>query len=992
MADRYKNLLMNIKLYSLTFIATFLVWGVVSDTANAQQQVLELTEQSVDDAAETGAAGSLLVRFLNNTDDPTGSNFSPYWPVTTAEIRLFNFNEDFGHAQNTSAGDFDGLPVDYNPPVAIGWEFGLDADDITNTEEYGTFPDGVRNTGQADEKFKVLGALPGAVSGDFTSTESNEDGEGIDINENWAALITAGFNGLAGQPMYDDTGNNRIRYRLADMEIIFERPVTNPVLHFSGLGGIWDVNFSTGGVFEPVDEDGNRILVDEDRNIILTDEFGDIIEYDNETCETPVDFGDFIEVYDGLDTSNGTTCVDIDDYENELDDVVELILEYDEAYENSATIDFQLNDNGVTISKLSGNTNFEVGSDDAILDNDGGSTTFSNLIFNNANNPDDTDGAAHGSVLVTGENITSLTFSIYARGTHSPEAKGFGWAGGEGWVAEDISGQFNDPENDPPILDQINWNNPAEGFEALEYFFAEDATLLSISAEVQDDTVLLTEGDSYRMLTSPVAGKTYDDLIGALWTQGGVEEDGYNTSAGDPNIFTWPLGVANSWVPSPDLDLVIPTGEGFLMTVFEDDNFDGIVDEEEEFDNPDGSKLLLVTGSEAAPPIEVTDETPGGNPQSEGWLLLGNPFKDPISISELFNRTTNIQDVVYVWDRGEGDVDDPNRDYGWRWAINDPEVDSTEDNPVLGSMGQDVLMPFQGFFMQRIATTDVATVQFDASTDGTGSESLRATSEPGDIFFRKDRPVNNLVVLELTGENLNNSLWLRFSDYGSMERLNNDVLELASYNQHYAHFSTRKSDDTQLTMAQLPLPNKEFELPVSVETTRPGSYTISASDFNLSMAHDLYLVDLHEDVSVRIDENFSYRFDVNQAAKANPSSLATILSGPQKVTTEFADRFLITTQPRETESTMPDAVALNQNYPNPFNPTTQITYELPQQTDVRLEVYDMVGRQVATLVNETVQAGVHNVNFDASSLSSGVYIYRLQAGSTTLSRKLTVIK
>ena len=117
------------------------------------------------------------------------------------------------------------------------------------------------------------------------------------------------------------------------------------------------------------------------------------------------------------------------------------------------------------------------------------------------------------------------------------------------------------------------------------------------------------------------------------------------------------------------------------------------------------------------------------------------------------------------------------------------------------------------------------------------------------------------------------------------------------------------------------------------------------------------------------------------------------MRGPQKAqTVTSGNRFVITTQPREADSTIPDAVALNQNYPNPFNPTTQITYELPQQENVQLTVYDMVGRQVATLVNETVQAGVHNVNFDASNLSSGVYIYRLQTGSTTLSRKLTVIK
>ena len=74
------------------------------------------------------------------------------------------------------------------------------------------------------------------------------------------------------------------------------------------------------------------------------------------------------------------------------------------------------------------------------------------------------------------------------------------------------------------------------------------------------------------------------------------------------------------------------------------------------------------------------------------------------------------------------------------------------------------------------------------------------------------------------------------------------------------------------------------------------------------------------------------------------------------------------------------------------HPTTQIRYELPRQSDVRLEVFDMTGRQVAVLVNGNVSAGTHTVNFDATNLSSGVYMYRLQAGNVLLSRKLTVIK
>lgn len=84
--------------------------------------------------------------------------------------------------------------------------------------------------------------------------------------------------------------------------------------------------------------------------------------------------------------------------------------------------------------------------------------------------------------------------------------------------------------------------------------------------------------------------------------------------------------------------------------------------------------------------------------------------------------------------------------------------------------------------------------------------------------------------------------------------------------------------------------------------------------------------------------------------------------------------------------------ALKQNYPNPFNPATTIQYKLPESSDVRLEVFDMIGRRVAILVNEQVEAGHHEIYFDASHLASGVYIYRMIAGDRTFTQKLTLIK
>jgi len=80
------------------------------------------------------------------------------------------------------------------------------------------------------------------------------------------------------------------------------------------------------------------------------------------------------------------------------------------------------------------------------------------------------------------------------------------------------------------------------------------------------------------------------------------------------------------------------------------------------------------------------------------------------------------------------------------------------------------------------------------------------------------------------------------------------------------------------------------------------------------------------------------------------------------------------------------------NYPNPFNPITTFAYALPEDAHVTLKVYDILGREVATVVNGIQTAGYHNETFDASALSSGIYIYRFQAGNYSAVRKFTLMK
>jgi hypothetical protein len=94
----------------------------------------------------------------------------------------------------------------------------------------------------------------------------------------------------------------------------------------------------------------------------------------------------------------------------------------------------------------------------------------------------------------------------------------------------------------------------------------------------------------------------------------------------------------------------------------------------------------------------------------------------------------------------------------------------------------------------------------------------------------------------------------------------------------------------------------------------------------------------------------------------------------------------------EDDLNLPAQVSLDQNYPNPFNPTTTIQFSLPEAAQTTLEVYNMLGQRVAMLVNENLSAGTHAISFDASSLASGTYIYRLTSGNFTQTRKMMLLK
>jgi hypothetical protein len=100
----------------------------------------------------------------------------------------------------------------------------------------------------------------------------------------------------------------------------------------------------------------------------------------------------------------------------------------------------------------------------------------------------------------------------------------------------------------------------------------------------------------------------------------------------------------------------------------------------------------------------------------------------------------------------------------------------------------------------------------------------------------------------------------------------------------------------------------------------------------------------------------------------------------------------VITENTVTENLVPKEFSISQNYPNPFNPSTQINFSLPNTSNVRITVFDITGKEVTTLVNRSVEAGRHTVNFDSNGLSSGVYFYNITAGNFTQTMKMILAK
>ncbi len=474
--------------------------------------------------------------------------------------------------------------------------------------------------------------------------------------------------------------------------------------------------------------------------------------------------------------------------------------------------------------------------------------------------------------------------------------------------------------------------------------FVDDVVVYNSVPAALHGTTSLTGTAGWRLLSSPVSGSTYANLLGPIWTQGATGADVTN---GTPNVF-WSEGSTTASLVQTavtNLNNTIPAGRGFAVYVYNDDNYDA----------PGGTtwpKTLSVTGAENAANAVYTPTHTSGTQ----YAIAGNPFASTIDWDDV-TRGGNVHNAVWVWNPSTSTYDAYN-------AGN-------------GLLSGGLIAPFQGFWIQYNGAA--SSVTFPATAKSTGGS------------FRGKEEVQNRMVVRISDNAGSNQAWIAFREDATFGEDRFDAVKFSPMAADFIQLFTMVGEKAHDINALPRGITEALEIPLGYWSTRGGSATLDLTELSLPEGWAVSLRDNLTGQTRAVGSDFRYTFEsVRMKAPA-------VESQPQ-VLAATAPRFTLIIEPASSTSTpdagrlTPDAFALEQNYPNPFNPSTQIRFTLQSSDVTRLTVYDVLGREVATLVNGPMSAGAHTITFDASNLTSGVYMYKLEAGGMTQTKRMTLVK
>lgn len=503
------------------------------------------------------------------------------------------------------------------------------------------------------------------------------------------------------------------------------------------------------------------------------------------------------------------------------------------------------------------------------------------------------------------------------------------------------------------------------GWDFDTHWFIDEGVSFPGLLESKGSFLNITGNEGWRMLTSPLQSKSIGSLLTPLWTQGFTGSDGPSAIS---NVYLW-NETTRSWSAPTDTSTAPAAGTGFLMYVYSDDNGDG---------SPEGfPKRLSPTGSAISGQQSLNlSYTNSGSTADDGWNLVGNPYPTTINwnASQGWTRN-NLDQTFYVWSDAES---------------NGSGAYVTWNTLGIGTKGDGLIAPWQGFWVKANA----------ASPQVVFTDTVR---NAGGALLKQAKQVIPKIDLELEGNGLSSKAIVLFHDQAERGKDPLDAYKLHSLSSDYLLLGTVIDGLETMDIQALPYSGEPVELELVIEgSDLNGEFSLNWAQTAIPEDWEINLVDTQTEEVYQMDADGSISFSLSTNAKVSEKKDSeTIPKAPVRIVqskTASSSRFVVRIQTgtaisNDLDPSLPTKVALLQNYPNPFNPGTTINYQINVQSRVRLGVFDLLGRKVATLVNnEPQQAGYYSVRFDATSLASGVYLYRLETGNKVLLKKMTVIK
>ncbi len=471
----------------------------------------------------------------------------------------------------------------------------------------------------------------------------------------------------------------------------------------------------------------------------------------------------------------------------------------------------------------------------------------------------------------------------------------------------------------------------------------------------------ITGTQGFRMLTSPTYGTIFDEHLSEFWTQGFTGADALTTNPSQTNVWTWDTD-AQSFVSlaNQQTDSLKP-GQGYLLYMYTDDNYDG---------SPEGFPKNLSTrkfrggGFPNAGEVSVVDELPDGN-----FYLAGNPYGSTIDWDFSGVSKTNLSNTIYIYDHSTSQY------ISW--------------NGSMGGIEDGRIAPFQGFFIQA------------NGGEGTLSIRERAKRNHYNIPLYKDSGLDSPQVLKISASAgaYSSDIWIGFQEGGEVNKDRFDGLFLQPLSNSFLRLATVIENGDLLQLNALPKqPEEQMEFPLDLSGSIEDEYAeLKVEGIESFKDWEFYIIDTFEKKELLLNEEGKIDLLINKLP--SQKSTNSLFSSPKipKRLAEQEYRYKIAIRQKTAVSVEPsneDPVkfSLSQNFPNPFNPTTTIRYSVEDAGNVTLTVYNLMGQQVATLVNKQQNSGDFNVTWDASDVASGMYYYQLVSNGQTITRKMTLIK